>query len=536
MFRKITLALFLFFIFPSLAYAADKNYATLVFPVRGREYWRQGRDISNLESLTAMVTAPSTWLIQYDALTDSQIMSTLKNITSAEFGLFLEVTRNLALDSFVNYPWETEKWERADKVFLSGYDPSDRFQLIDTAFSKFKSVLGFYPTSVGAWYIDSRSLEYLNRKYHVQIVLGVSDQYLTDGYQIWGQYIGEPYYPSLGSSIEPALGKEDKIGPVKIQWAAREPLLSYGAGVQFSNFSVQVNDYVRYQHQDRKYLDRLLRLYTTELDLPLSQITLGVEVGELESQFLPALSDEFSTAKDLGLTLATMSQFAAVYREAYPDTSPSYSITSAIGDRSLTWFQSPKYRAGVLKQNDKQTLVDLRQYHSSRFYDNDWSEADRRQNLYRVVPALVDQIGLGNSRPFDKLPEFSPQVPSLQPRLSAFDRFKLLLFRFIPDIRASKLDNHWVFGLATRPETLCFIGCSTYKYPVLEAFLSLRRSLSPNVKYFGAWQDTLPATGSPVIKNSPYGIDSLTHELLTPKSFENSYFLIHVRESFSSGR
>ena len=174
------------------------------------------------------------------------------------------------------------------------------------------------------------------------------------------------------------------------------------------------------------------------------------------------------------------------------------------------------------------SLVARRHTHTSRYYDNDWSMADRRQNLYRVVPALVDQVGLGNSRPLDTLPDFSPRIPSLPPRLSALDRFKLFMFRLVPDIRASKLDGRWVFGLATGPETLCFIGCASYEYPVLEAFLSLRRTLTPQVAYFAAWQDTLPASGSPVIKNSPYGIDAMTRELLIPKSFENSYFLIQI--------
>ena len=531
MFKTTTLIFLAVLLFPVSVLAADKNYATLVFPVRGREFWRQSKDISHLDDLVSIIKSsgyPSTWLLHYDTLSDDQVVSTLKTIPTSELGLFLEVTRNLALDSFVNYPWETEKWERADKVFLSGYDPSDRIKLIDTTFNRFKEVFGSYPVSIGAWYIDSRSLDYLYRRYHVQIILGVSDQYLTDGYQIWGQYVGEPYYPSISSAIEPALGTADKIGPVKIQWAAREPLLSYGAGVQYSNFSVQVNDYVRYQRQDRAYLDRLLRLYTTGLDLPLAQITLGVEVGELENQYFPALAEEFAVARDLGLTFTTMSRFAKAYQQTYPDTSPSYSITSTIGDRSLTWFQSPKYRTAILEQNGTKTLVDLRQYHTSRYYDNDWSMADRRQNLYRVVPALVDQVGLGNSRPLDTLPDFSPRIPSLPPRLSALDRFKLFMFRLVPDIRASKLDGRWVFGLATGPETLCFIGCASYEYPVLEAFLSLRRTLTPQVAYFAAWQDTLPASGSPVIKNSPYGIDAMTRELLIPKSFENSYFLIQI--------
>ncbi|OGC91942.1 hypothetical protein A3D85_02530 [Candidatus Amesbacteria bacterium RIFCSPHIGHO2_02_FULL_47_9] len=533
MIRIVTLFLFLFIISPAVVSAADRNFVTLVIPVRGREYWRQSKDISQLEFIKTAVESsrhPSTWLIQYDALTDNQIVSSLNSISSAiELGLFLEVTRNLALDSFVNYPWETEKWERADKIFLSGYSPQDRFKLIDTAFNRFKNKFGFYPASVGSWYIDSRSLAYIHDQYHVQAVLGVSDQYLTDGYQLWGQYVGEPYYPSLNSSLEPASDPRNKIDIVKVQWASREPLLSYGAGVKFSNFSVQVNDYARYHNLDQKYLDRLIRIYTTDLTIPLAQITLGVEVGELEEKFLPQFKDQLQAVSRLGLQAVTMSKFASEYQKIYPDTSPSMTITSAIDNRAITWYQSPLYRSAVLTENGQSRLVDLRYYHSSRFYDNDWTQADSRQNLYRVVPAVIDQIGLGNYQPADFPISPPPPIHDYLPvKISSIDKLKQALYKLVPDIRTSKLNGRWIIGLTVSPEKLCLMKCTTFRYPTLEAFLGLRRFLRPDMKIYAAWQDTLPnpLPGELVIKNSLYGIENLATELSMPKLFENSLYQI----------
>lgn len=514
--------------------AAEQNLATWVFPVRGRDYWRQGRDLEHLTSIINLVNQaqiPATWLLHYDTFTDEQIVQRLKSLNKTqERGLFLEVTRQLALDSRVNYPWESEKWERADKVFLSGYEPVDRMKLIDTAMDKFKQVYGYYPTSVGAWYIDGRSLVYLHEKYEVEAVLGVADQYLTDGYQIWGQYMGEPYYPSKGSVIEPALNEEDKINLVKLQWAPREPLLSYGVGEKYSNYSAQANDFGRSKSLGLDYFAKLVKTYTTNVEIDLAQITLGIEVGELQPDYLPIVAGQMRVVENLGLTPLSMTNFAKVYKQIYPEISPALTITSTSGGRSIFWSQSALKRYAILTENGEEKLVDLRFYHTSPYFENDWNEADRRQNLYRVVPAQVDQVGLGNSLPERSFLNPPPVQSATQlGQLSSKDKLRLWIAKFIPDIRASRINGRWVIGWVKDPQTLCLITCSYYPYPYLEAFLKLDDWRKPELDWSARWQDQLQnrfPDEMAVIKNTTYGIDALSQELTGPKKFENSYYYI----------
>ncbi len=515
---------------PVKVFAADKDYVAWVWPVRGREYWRQGQDLSHLTSLTDLVAVsdlPSTWLLQYDALLDGQIVDRVQGIEGEqEKGLFLEVTRKLALAAQVNYPWESEKWERADKVFLSGFDPADRIKLINTAMAKFKDTFGQYPTSVGAWYIDGKSLVYLRQKYRVEAALGVADQYITDGYQIWGQYIGEPYYPSLGSVLEPALNADDKIDVVKLQWAAREPLLAYGAGGEYSNYSVQANDFGRAKGLGMDYFSRLVQTYTTEVAADLAQVTLGIEVGELEDKYLPLVEEQMQVARGLGLEETTMARFAQMYKSIYPNISPELVVKSTHGGRSISWYQSPRLRYAILEEGGERKLVDLRYYHASAFFENDWNEADKRQNLYRVVPAEVDLVAFGSwAMPEATAAARQPQLATRAGELSGWDKARRWLARFIPDVRGSYIEGKWVVGWAKDAQTLCLVQCQTYPYPYLEAFLNLNKWRQPQFNWYARWQDQLGNRQSVVVKDSPYGIESLAKELVRPKQWENSYYL-----------
>jgi lysyl-tRNA synthetase class 2 len=94
------------------------------------------------------------------------------------------LTRNVG----IVYP-ETDSWHRANVLFLSGYELRERKVLIDKLFKEYKDKFGKYPLSVGAWWIDAYSLNYMKSKYDIKAILVCADQFSTDGYQIWGQNI-----------------------------------------------------------------------------------------------------------------------------------------------------------------------------------------------------------------------------------------------------------------------------------------------------------------------------------------------------------
>ncbi|MEK7095303.1 MAG: hypothetical protein AAB917_01445, partial [Patescibacteria group bacterium] len=252
---------------PKIAYAGDQ-FITIVNPVRISHYNSDpGASLASQYGVISDLDLPSTWLLTYDALNNMDVVGQTKKFSrDQEFGLILEVTPNFASDSKIKYK-QTGSWHFGSSVFLTGYTQEERKLLIDTIFSKFKDTFGFYPKSVGAWWIDSWSLKYMKDKYGIISTLGCADQFATDNYQLWGQYWSTPFYPSASHAGVPASTSQSKIGIVTLQWAARHPRDGY----ESSLYSTQ--DYFTLpEKQTTKYFDQLLDIYlNTKNDF--SQIT-----------------------------------------------------------------------------------------------------------------------------------------------------------------------------------------------------------------------------------------------------------------------
>lgn len=599
-------------VFASSVRAADTNYVTPIFPVRAREYWRQGSDIKNFTALKNIVAdsrLPATWLVQYDVLFDNDIAASLSasSSPSAEIGLFLEVTRKLADDSFVGFNWQRGPWSEADKLFLSGYTRDERVRMIDTAFSAFKTHFGYYPSTYGTWYIDVWSMEYIRDKYHTRIVLGLTDQYSTDGYQTWGQYFNLPYIVSKTSAIETAQNVSDSTGILKIQWAPREPLLGYGNSVNSSNFSAQVNDYARGKNLDSAYFTQLLTNITLDVPGKISQAVIGIETGELEEKYYPALNAQFKVLSDLKqkgqIVVTTAADFGKTYLQTYPLISPPAVIGSRQKDKSLWWYMNPDYRIALGLENNRLYIKDLRFYHQSPYRDNDQIEMDSRQNLVRMVPAVIDQVTLGNQLDLGPVKNITitPKDNSLTLRwgtdtftatasginLPIFLKEELLvrkitfasasagllitppapapvikqlchsdygnfagklvclkvvimkLAKLIPDLIYSRLESQSYFGLRTGFETFWGlrlpgfkISRFTFKFPVLNDFISLRKKLIPVFKWQGRQEYELQPyrnLGSVFEKGKIYGQEEINKTPAGKKQFENSYYTVYAK-------
>ena len=268
--KKIYILIFLAFTFliqpgnliASENTACDNRYVTLVNPVRSRDLWID-KSINPLKKQydeARKNNLPVTWLLQYDVLKDKDLLKEIKSFNSAqEIGVFLEVSLKSTEAARVIYP-HSVPWFSPEAVFLSAYSQSERRKLIDQLFEDFKSEFGFYPKSVGAWWIDSYSLQYMKDRFAVKAVLVVADQKTTDNYGVWGQWWGVPYYPSKANILTPASNRENKQDVVILQWAQRDPALATGEGPKFSNYSLQANDYIR-QGKDTAYFQSLINSY-----------------------------------------------------------------------------------------------------------------------------------------------------------------------------------------------------------------------------------------------------------------------------------
>lgn len=104
-----------------------------------------------------------TFLLQYDALLDPRYQKLLKSLPrdSFEIGSWWEIPQPLVEKAGLKwrgrYPWD---WH-ADVGFSTGYSPEERIKLVDVYMSDFKRIFGYYPKSVGSWFIDAYTLNYL---------------------------------------------------------------------------------------------------------------------------------------------------------------------------------------------------------------------------------------------------------------------------------------------------------------------------------------------------------------------------------------
>lgn len=413
-------AIFLIFIialFPKPVFAQQYNnltsnqFITIVNPVRISIYSTNPK-----ASLTAQYfevqkrNLAATWLLTYDVISDPGIVRVAQAMDkSQELGIFLEVTPHFSSEAGVVYN-KTDSWHRANSVFLSGYTQEDRRKLIDKAFEKFKQIFGFYPTSVGAWWIDSYSLEYMKSKYNITANLTVTDQFSTDGYQVWGHYWSTPFYPSKIHAGIPAKTLDSKLDIVTIQWAARDPLNGYGRGPA-SLFSTQ--DYFQID-----YFQKLVDLYAKGHNNKFGQITVGLE-GDFPPEsyhgFFASQLDIVKTEKQRGsVNIATMKDFSSWYRNNFPMLSPAQIIQTDdfLEKRIKTiWYQSPNFRINIIYNYDtKETKVrDFRTYHDN-FQEPYYISPNRDLNLSINLPSQLDSA----SNPDEEWTVFADQLENVE--------------------------------------------------------------------------------------------------------------------------
>jgi len=378
-------------------FASENSFVTIVNPIRGNDFWSykyNPLDTSIKEyEIISKNHLPATWLVRYDALTDANTINFLKSLNNQqEVGLFLEVVPTLTDAAKVIYRI-SPNWHYARSILLAGYSLEDRMKMIDTAVSKYKEIFGVVPKSVGSWWIDAFSLDYLHSKYGIEANLDVADQYSTDQYQVWGQYWSTPFYPSKTNALMPAQSLDKKIGVVTIQWATRDPYNAYGNGVGDSTYSIQANDYLLHK-LDINYFKKLLQIYP--------QVTVGLENdfdwqiygNEYKNQI-----DVLTQKQSSFFFLKTMSEYADFYKKAYPDLSPNVLISSddPLGSSGkVVWYQTTKYRIGWFYNSFGSVVRDLRIY-SDSLDESCYKFACNSLNLATSFVNAIDDVTYDNS-------------------------------------------------------------------------------------------------------------------------------------------
>ena len=176
---------------------------------------------------------PGTFLLQYDAVIDPRYQQLMKEGLSegSEIGAWWEITQPHVEAAGIEwrgiYPWD---WH-ADVGFASGYTPEEREKLVDAYMAKFKEVFGYYPASVGSWFIDAHTLAYMADRYGIVASCNCRDQIGTDGYTLWGGYWNQAYYPSRLNAYMPAQNAEGQIPVPVFRMLGSDPINQYDSGL-----------------------------------------------------------------------------------------------------------------------------------------------------------------------------------------------------------------------------------------------------------------------------------------------------------------
>lgn len=404
-FKKITILLFwaiLIFAFTQKQASADTTGSnlpsiTVINLIRGQGL---GHEKDNLFlslkdqwKVTKDNHVNATWLFQYSALEDTNLINFAKTeMKNQEFGLMFEIDKNFANKSNVSYRGQGP-WYFSDGLLLVSYDLAERKKLIDAAFSKFYKTFGFYPKTVGAWYIGADSLSYMQQKYHIVAALKAADQFNLDMYTIWGAPWSIPYLSSTNNQSVPADSYLDSSKVVNIQWAARDP----NRGYQDQLFSVQ--DFTARIYED-SYIDYLSNIF---LKNKYDNLVFGLENGGdlkvFEKYYKTMIQKAKALEKSGKVKLSLAKDFATQFLfQEKPLSGTHYFLAKdyKTDDQSF-WYISSKYRIYIQKTNDKIFIADIRNYSSK--INEDYLLLNNSQALLRAsAPFILDSIVFPRSK------------------------------------------------------------------------------------------------------------------------------------------
>lgn len=355
---------------------------------------------------------PGTFLLQYDAMLRHDISGLFKDCGNEfEIGLWLELVQPLVEKAGVKwrgrpgYSWD---WH-VNAGSLIGYQSEERRKIIDVFMHDFHSLFGYFPSSAGAWLIDSDSLAYLAAKYGVKAFCNCKDQWGTDGYTLWGGYYGQAYYPSRLNAFIPAQNRTSQIDIPVFRMLGSDPIYQYDAGMD-ENFNASV-------WQDVYTLEPTCKLgggnpswvrWFFKENFNGHCLSFGYAQAGQENSFgwapmRDGIIDQFNLIADLAskdqLKVLTLGETGEWYRAHFSET--PCSAIAALSDwsgkknRSI-WFSSRFYRANIFWGEKNLMVRDVhlfRENYPERFLN---TQCDSRGCTYDSLPLMNGGQWSGN--------------------------------------------------------------------------------------------------------------------------------------------
>lgn len=330
-----------------------------------------------------------TFLLQYDALMDSRYQELLKELPtdSFEIGAWWEIPQPLVENAGMKwrgrFPWD---WH-ADVGFSTGYTPEEREKLVDVYMKDFKEIYGRYPKSVGSWFIDAHTLNYMYQKYGIVASCNCKDQIGTDGYNLWGGYWNQAYYPSKENAYMPAQNAENQIPVPVFRMLGSDPVRQYDTGIGRTHQGViSLEPVYPESGGDSAWVSWYFNEFVSGECMEYAYVQAGqensfiwksVEKGfKLQMPLIAKLRDENK------VKVETLSKSGLWFKENYkvtPATSLTINNDLEREDVKTAWFNSRFYRANLLWENGTLRFRDIHlfnenlpsKYLNERVYSNE---------------------------------------------------------------------------------------------------------------------------------------------------------------------
>lgn len=343
-----------------------------------------------------------TFLLQYDALIDPRYQQLLKSlpVDSFEIGAWWEMPKPFVEDA--GLPWRGQgPWDpRADVDFATGYTPAERKKLADTYMQKFKAVFGYYPKSVGSWFIDAYTLRYLYEQYGIVASCNCKDQIGTDGYTLWGGYWNQAYYPSVKNAYMPAQHAKNQIPVPVFRMLGSDPVRQYDDGLGTGRQGVVTLEPVyRFGGGDSAWVHWYFDQFVKGEPLAFAYVQAGQENSFTWSAMSKGLEIQFPLIAKLRdenkLQVQMLDSTGVWFRKNYPLT-PAAAVTVNqdldSSDRKTVWFDSRYYRANLLWENGTLRFRDIHLFNEELPSQYLTEKSTSRQSSFFTLPFVDGHI------------------------------------------------------------------------------------------------------------------------------------------------
>ncbi|MDB6080246.1 MAG: hypothetical protein JWO82_3993 [Akkermansiaceae bacterium] len=343
---------------------------------------------------------PATWALQYDALINPKYQELLKEIgPNDEIAAWWEIPRPLVQKAGIKWRGHDHEWDSTANVgFSPGYTPDERRKLVDVYMAEFKSVFKRYPQSVGSWYIDEVTLDYMARRYGVIASCNCKDQVGTDGYTLWGGYWNQAYYPSRSNAYMPAQTKSGQIDIPVFRMLGSDPIYQYGAAPGMSTLEPVYGNAGGSDKWVAWFMKGLIQgpslafAYTqagqeNSFGWDSMKTGLTLQVNLLAQQ---ARSGEVQV-----MTLADAGKWFKVKYPLTPATSMVYLDDWKNQNRRTVWYNSRFYRANLLWQGETFFIRDIHRFDESVASPTHDSALKTHSLAYTTLPVMDGSLWSG---------------------------------------------------------------------------------------------------------------------------------------------